>query len=132
MQIRQSVEFSASPPEVYNALMDSKLHSQFTGSKAAISKKVGGKFSAYDGSIRGTNLELEAGKKIVQKWHIDDEGWPKGHFSKAVFLFSKSKGGTKLAFAHTGVPQAAYKGIRQGWIDFYWEPLKAMLANKPA
>ena len=32
--IEQTVEFSASPHEVYEALMDSEKHSAFTGAKA--------------------------------------------------------------------------------------------------
>jgi hypothetical protein len=44
--IRQKVTFHAPSQLVYDALMDSKRHSTFTGAKANISKKVGGKISA--------------------------------------------------------------------------------------
>ena len=49
--IRQSVTFKASPNEVYEALMDSRRHTKFTGKKAKISRKIGGKFIAYGGYI---------------------------------------------------------------------------------
>ena len=39
--IEQSVTFNASPHDVYEALMDSEKHSQFTGAKALISREVG-------------------------------------------------------------------------------------------
>ena len=43
--IRQTVTFKASPHAIYEALMDSKKHSEFTGGEAKISRKIGGKFS---------------------------------------------------------------------------------------
>ncbi|MEJ2242634.1 MAG: hypothetical protein P8Y18_10925 [Candidatus Bathyarchaeota archaeon] len=57
---------NASPFEVYDAFMNSKKHSEFTGSKATGTPKEGAEFSAWDG----------------------------------------------------------YISVRQGWLDFYWKPLK--------
>ena len=62
------------PEEVYDALLDPKKHSKFTGSKATGKTKVGAKFTAWDGYISGRNLELEKGKRIVQEWITTD--WP--------------------------------------------------------
>jgi uncharacterized protein YndB with AHSA1/START domain len=56
--IQQSVTLKVSPHEVYEALMDSRKHSKFTGEEASISREVGGKFSAYGDYITGVNLEL--------------------------------------------------------------------------
>jgi hypothetical protein len=33
----------------------------------------------------------------------------------------------RLTFHQSGVPDKHYRGIKQGWIDYYWKPLKAML-----
>lgn len=66
--IRQSVTVGATPEQVYEALMNSKKHAKFTGAAAKISRKVGGKISAYDGYISGTNVELVENKKIVRMW----------------------------------------------------------------
>lgn len=126
--IKQSVTFAASPMVVYDALMDSKTHTKFTGAKAKISTKVGGKFTAYDGYIHGENRELVRGKKVVQKWHSDD--FPEGHYSLVTFLFSKTKTGTKLSFTHVGVPDDQYQNIKQGWIDYYWNPMKKYLLSQ--
>ena len=123
--IRQSVTFRASPKTIYEMLMDSRKHAAFTGSKVRISRKVGGKFTAYDDYISGTNLELVPNKKIVQSWRGND--WPKDHHSKATFLLKPVKGGTRLAFTQTGVPvEIRDHPLKQGWIDYYWEPMKAM------
>ncbi len=123
--IRQSVTFKASPHAVYEALMDSKKHAQFTGGKASISRKAGGKFTAFDGYAEGTNLELVPDEKIVQSWRASD--WPAGHYSKATFSLKATEGGTRLTFTQSGVPAEQHSDIAQGWKDYYWAPMKEML-----
>ena len=63
--IKQIILIPATPEEVYDALIDEKKHAEFTGAKAKIDPKIGGKFTAWDGYIFGKNLELVKGKKIV-------------------------------------------------------------------
>lgn len=123
--IRQTVTFKATPHAVYEALMDSRQHSKFTQSPAKISRKVGGAISAYGDYITGSNLELEPDQKIVQAWHGGE--WPEGHMSKVTFKLAPVPGGTRLSFTHSGVPDKFVEDIRQGWIDNYWAPMKAML-----
>jgi activator of HSP90 ATPase len=123
--VRQTITFKAPPHDVYEALMDSKKHSKFTGDKASISRKVGGKFSAFDGYSEGTNLELIPDNKIVQAWRASD--WPEGHYSQVAFTFKEIPGGTRLLFTQTGVPEGQFDDISQGWRDYYWAPLKEML-----
>ncbi len=125
--IRQSVTFKASPTNVYTAIVDSKKHSEFSGSKSKIDSKVGGVFSAYDACIIGKILELEPGKKIVLSIRMEEEHWPTNHFSTATFLLTKVKNGTKLNFTQTSVPEEHFEDINQGWKDFYWQPIKALL-----
>jgi activator of HSP90 ATPase len=123
--IRQTVAFKASPHEVYESLMDSRQHAKFTGAKASISRKVGGKFTAYDGYIEGVNLDLVPDEKIVQSWRGSD--WPEGHYSRATFSLQQVEGGTRLTFIQTEVPEDQYDSISQGWHDYYWKPMKKML-----
>jgi activator of HSP90 ATPase len=123
--IKQSVTIKASPHDVYEALMDSKKHAKFTGGKASISRKVGGKFTAFDDYCEGVNLELVPDKKIVQSWRAND--WPEGHYSQAAFALKATPGGTNLTFTQTGVPEDQYDAISQGWRDYYWAPMKEML-----
>jgi activator of HSP90 ATPase len=123
--IRQSVTFKASPDDVYELLMDSRKHAVFTGSTAKISREVGGKIAIYDGDIQGVNVDLRPGAKIVQRWRYSD--WPEGHYSKVTFSFKVVPGGTRLTFTQSGVPEQFYEDIKQGWIDYYWGPMKEML-----
>jgi len=126
--IHQTVTFQATPHDIYETLMYAKKHSQLTGSNARITKKVGDKFSIYEGEIQGVNLELVPDRKIVQSWRYSD--WPEGHYSKATFLLEESKGATKLIFTQTEVPEGLYQDVAQGWRDYYWQPMKDML-EKP-
>ena len=127
--IEQTVTFNASPHDVYEALMDSEKHSQFTGAKASISRDVGGSFTAYDGALSGSNLELVPDSKIVQAWRASDEGWPPDHYSTASFTLEKTPGGTRLTFVQTGVPEQSFDQINQGWKDYYWTKMQDLLES---
>ena len=128
--IRQTVTFYAEPVRVYDALMDSRKHAEFTGSAASISRKVHGQIKAYDGLIEGTNVELEPGRRIVQSWISKEKCWPDGHFSRVTFSFKKVRKGTRLSFFQSGVPEKCYATIRNGWWDAYWNPMKKMFAEQ--
>ncbi len=125
--IKQIVLLNATPAEVYDMFMDSKKHGAFTGSPARMSRKIDGTFTAYGGWIKGKNLKLTAGRLIIQEWRGDD--WPKGHYSKAMFLLTKHPRGTKLTFGQTGVPAQFYADIKGGWKTEYWDKMKKMIAE---
>ena len=121
--ITQKVVIPASPEDVYEALIDAKKHSAFTGAKATCDATVGGEFTAWDGYIWGKNLELDKGKRIIQEWATTE--WPEGYPpSKLELTFTRVKGGTEIKMVHSKVPEDQAEEYRQGWIDNYWEPLK--------
>ncbi len=126
--IRQTVTFRASPHDVYEALMDSRRHAKFTGGTAKISRKLGGTFSVFDGYAEGKNLELVPDRKIVQSWRASD--WPEGHYSTITFALKKVSGGTRLTFTQSGVPEDQFTSVKQGWIEFYWTPMKTFFAGR--
>jgi uncharacterized protein YndB with AHSA1/START domain len=53
-----TVTFKAPPQKVYDTLIDSKKHQSLSGEPAKISKKVGGKFTAWGSHLSGINLVL--------------------------------------------------------------------------
>ena len=61
--LQQTVTFKASPHQVYDMLMNSKKHQSLSGEPAKISRKVGGKFTAWGSHISGINLVLKPSKK---------------------------------------------------------------------
>lgn len=107
--------------------MDSRKHSKLTESEAKISRKVGSKFSIFEGSINGINKELEQDKKIVQSWRSEEEDWPAKHYSTVTFIFESIEEGTLIKFKHTEIPSAVYESVKDGWNTYYWEPLKNLL-----
>jgi uncharacterized protein YndB with AHSA1/START domain len=125
--IRQTATFRASPYAVYDALMTGKEHAAFTGGAARISRRVGGRFSAYDGYIHGRNLELVRGRRIVQAWVPTEATWPKGHESIVRFELSRIPSGTRLKFTHERVPVEHMGHLSEGWKNHYWAPLKTYL-----
>ena len=126
--ITQKVVVSATPDEVYDAFVNPRKHAAFTESPATGSSKVGGKFTAWDGYITGVHRKLVTGKKIVQDWRTTE--WPAGApDSRVEFSFKAVKGGTEVRMVHSNVPAEQADSYRQGWIDFYWNPLKAYFSK---
>ena len=126
--IKQIIAFKGTPHDVYELLMDSKKHGAFTGGKAKVSRKIGGTVTAYDGWVSAKNLKLIPDRLIVQAWRGRD--WPKEHYSKAMFLITKTKSGSKLTFGQTKVPLEKHKHISKGWHQSYWDKMKKALKKK--
>jgi activator of HSP90 ATPase len=125
--IKQTITFDSTPDKVYQLIMDQKKHSAFTGTKVIMSTKPKGRFSVFDGYIYGYNIELIAGKKIVQAWHFTEDGWPEEHYSICTFTFEKQGDKTKLVFVQTGVPEHKVDELTDGWKTYYWKAMKAYL-----
>lgn len=117
----------ATPDEIYRAWLDSAAHAAMTGGGAQVSDKPGDSFDAWDGYISGANLELEPGARILQRWRTiefaDDE-----EDSLLELRLEPVEGGTRLTLRHSHLPAhgAQYK---QGWIDNYFEPMKAYFSK---
>ena len=127
--IRQREFFpDVKPVELYDALINARKHSAFTGAKATCQARVGGKFTAWDGYITGVNLELEPGRRLVQEWKTTE--WPKDSPpSRLEWAFVEKRGGTEVRMVHSKVPASQAESYRQGWIDYYWTPLKEYFAR---
>jgi activator of HSP90 ATPase len=123
--IRQIVTFNASPLDVYELIMDSTKHESLSGEKAAISREVGGTFTAWGNHISGFNLALQPGRKIVQAWRAHD--WWADHYSIVTFDLRELDGGTELRFTQIGVPPHRFDGHSRGWIETYWQPMREIL-----
>lgn len=128
--IKQKVKFKAPPEVIYDLLADEKKHSAFSGAKAVVSKKVGGPFFVYSGEIKGINVDLLPGKRLVQAWRNKD--FPDGIFSMAAFtLRPTGDGGTELTLVHRGVPKELIPKVEQKWRDSYWTKMKSYLLSRP-
>ena len=120
----------ATPAQLYEFFMDSKKHTLATGMPAKISRKVGGKWSAFGGMILGRTLALAPNRMIVQAWRSSQ--WKKADpDSILVVRFEKcATGGATVALTHVGVPEYDREGVTQGWMKYYWDPWRAYLASR--
>ena len=120
----------ATPAQLYELFMDSKKHTAATGMPAKISRKAGGKWSAFGGMILGRTLALVPNRMIVQAWRSSQ--WKKvDPDSILVVRLEKSASGcATVALTHVGVPEYDHAGVTQGWVKYYWDPWKAYLASR--
>ncbi len=117
-----SKTFSRSSKELYNAWLDTELHSVMTGGEAACSNKEGEGFSAWDGYITGTNKKLIEGKEIIQSWRTADFE-DADTDSLLTLQFKDIDDGCELTLIHTNIPDGQ-PNYEQGWIEHYFEPMK--------
>jgi activator of HSP90 ATPase len=120
--IHQEIEFNASPQQLYEALLDSKQFTEFSGRAAETDREVGGAFSLFKGHIIGRNLELVPHERIVQAWRVVT--WPEGAYSIARFELKPQGSGTRLVFDHIGFPEGLHDHLAAGWEENYWSLLK--------
>ena len=126
--IKQTACLPVSPEKVYETFIDPEKHSEFTGSKASGKPKVGGKFETWDGYSFGKYLELEKDRRIVQTWQTTD--WPEGYPpSKLEILLKRTDEGTELTMIQTDVPAEIEEELAEGWLEFYWKPMKKYFKN---
>jgi activator of HSP90 ATPase len=121
---------NATPGDLYELFMDSAKHSAATGMPAKVSRKVGGKWSAFGGMILGRTLALVPNRTIVQVWR--SSAWKTSDpDSILVAQFEKSaSGGATVYLTHVGVPKHDHKGVTQGWIKYYWDPWRKYLKGR--
>jgi activator of HSP90 ATPase len=124
--IHQEVTLKAAPERVYEAFMDTKQRTAFTGNAAEVSRDPGGAFTAHDGFVTGRNIELVPNQRIVQVWRFQD--WPEGVYSLVKFELAKDGSGTRVVLDHTGIPDGHREHLETGWTARYWEPLKKYFA----
>jgi activator of HSP90 ATPase len=118
----------AQPKDIYDAWLDSHGHSDMTGSPAEALPTEGAAFTAWDGYIRGRNLKLEPGRRIVQSWRTTQFA-PDDADSQIDVLLEPHKEGTKLTLVHSNVPDG-HTSYRSGWQDYYFEPMKLFFASQ--
>src|SRR5260370_41131685 len=121
--IHQVEDLKAGPQRIYEALLDSKQFSAFSGGRAAeIHREVGGAFSLFAGHIVGRNLELLPNRRIVQAWRA--ASWPEGIYSIARFELLGQGSGTRVMFDHTGFSPELAEHLESGWNDNYCNALQ--------
>jgi activator of HSP90 ATPase len=121
-----SINLPVTAEAIYKSWLSTPGHSAMTGSPAKVDGRKGGDFTAWDGYIWGTFLELEKNKKIVQTWRTSE--FPEAaEDSHVEVLLEEKNGKTTLTLVHTNIPQGQ-DSYKQGWEDFYFKPMKEHFA----
>jgi activator of HSP90 ATPase len=124
--LHQEIEFKASAPRIYDALLDSKQFAAFTALPAEIDPKAGGAFTLFGGLIGGRNIELVLNQRIVQAWRPGH--WDPGVYSVAKFELKPQGSVTVMVLDHTGFPEGDFDSLSSGWKSHYFEPLRKFFA----
>jgi len=128
--INQEVKFNANPARVYEALLDQRQFSAFTGAPAEILREAGGTFSCFGGMITARNIELVQDRRIVQAWRV--KMWPEGIYSLVSIELQPDGPGTRLSMTQDAFPDGMRPHLngempQGGWHRQYWEPLQKYL-----
>ena len=122
--IVQHVFIQATPEQVFDAYVQPAVAASVIGGECTGDAQAGADFTQWNGYILGKHLELVRGERVVQEWTTTE--WPKGAPPSRVELqLSGTGGGTELTMTHSSVPSEQAEDYRQGWIDYYWTPMRA-------
>jgi activator of HSP90 ATPase len=124
--LHDEMDFKVPPERIFEALLDSKQFTAFSGVPADIDPKEGGAFSMFGGLIVGRNVELIPDQRIVQAWRPTH--WDPGVYSIVKFELKRRGSATKVVLDHTGFPEGDFDHLEQGWKEHYWERLMKYLA----
>jgi len=123
-----STVLPAAAPRIYEAWLNSEEHAAMTGGGAEIDPVVGGRFSAWDGYITGTTIELEPFRRLVQTWRTV-EFPPDAPDSRLEIILTEVVEGTQLTLRHSHIPAGQGASYESGWGDNYFNPMKEYFAS---
>ena len=122
-EFKLTATFSVKTGAIYKAWLSTQGHTLMTGSPAKVTGHVQGDFTAWDGYIWGTFLELDENKRIVQTWRTGE--FPEdAEDSRVEILFEEVNGKTKLTLKHSNIPDGQAESYKSGWEDFYFKPMR--------
>jgi len=124
MEYTLTEQFNTTPEKLYKLWLTSSGHSQMTGNPAIISSEIGGKFTAWEGYISGTNLELVPFTKIKQSWRTTDFPDSQADSLIEITLNEIKPGITQLTLTHSNLAGADDKQYIDGWKDYYFKQMK--------
>lgn len=125
--IRQTYVIAAPADQVWQALTDPSIISQWSGAKADYPAETGAPYSLWDGTIRGEILELVPLERLVQTWK--PEGWTTED-SVVRFTLVPEDDMTRVDLVHENVEESDYEGTDEGWDIYYLGAIKRMLESQ--
>lgn len=121
-KIMETQTFLCRPEDLYRALTDQGMVAAFTRSCVKLEPEKGGRFVLFDGSITGEFTEMVHNERLSMKWRL--KSWPAEHYSEVKIELKEKDGETELKLTQTLVPEAEYEQTSQGWMRYYWQPIR--------
>ncbi len=126
----ENIEVSAIIParaeRIYTAWLSGEEHGKMIGASATY--EADDAFTAWDGYISGKTLEKQPHTRFVQSWRTTEFPDDAPDSRLAVSL-EPTDGGTKVTLVHTNIPDGQGASYEEGWVDHYFEPMKAYFAT---
>lgn len=126
--IQIAASLPAPPDRLFDMYLDPAEHSRFTGMPVTVSAVPGSPFSAFNGVITGTILQVVPKRLIVQSWRSPYWG-PSDLDSTLVLTFLPEGEGARIELTQANVVDADFAGVSQGWEKYYWTPWREYLAQ---
>ncbi len=127
--IFQSVVLPASSEALFNMYLDSVEHAAITGAPVEIGSERGDSFSAFEGALCGTMLQVVPASLIVQSWRSNKFGEDDPD-STLVLSFKDEGDQGRINLVQVDVPDCDYQGVSEGWESFYWAPWRTYLGTE--
>ncbi len=71
---------------------------------------------------------LEPNHRIVQSWRTT-EFPPESPDSRLELILEEVEGGTKLTLRHSNIPEGQGQMYKDGWVEWYFEPMQAYFSE---
>jgi uncharacterized protein YndB with AHSA1/START domain len=114
----------ATAERIYEAWLDSAMHTAMTGGDAEVDASIDGEHKAWGGYISGKTLELEPGRRIVQSWYAAD--FPEGSEPSHLVVTIEADGeNARVHLIHSNLPTGTGEGYAIGWQEHYFTPMMA-------
>jgi len=114
--------FMCSCEDFYNVFTERPKVDAWSRGAQTYNVEKNGQFVMFSGNVTGSFIELETNKKIKMSWRL--KHWPQGHHSEATMELTQTDKGTRMTLTQTGVPENDVERTKQGWKNFYWNPIK--------
>ncbi len=127
--ITQSILLPAPAETLFAMYIDAEKHAAITGGAAKVHPEPGGVFSAFDGALTGTFYHIVKPRLILQAWRsvsfrADEPD------TTLILSFTPEGEKGRIDMVHLNVPTLDYKGVKNGWNTFYWNPWKKYLKEQ--
>lgn len=119
----------ASAKQIYSDWLSSNGHTNMTGGEAEISDQNGADFTAWDGYISGSNIQLVTNMKIRQHWRTVEFPERAADSILEVKLEPINEHSTKVIISQTNLPDGDGPKYTDGWRDHYFSPMKQYYKN---